>query len=167
MAVPEAEPVVEQHRRMLDPAAGWGVPAHVTVLYPFVHPSAVNEDVIARLHAVIRSTSAFSCQFARTRWFGDEVLWLEPLPADPFRTMTLAVWEAFPHYPPFGGAYDEVVPHLTVAQRSSSGKPPMQAAEGDVQSRLPVSAFIDRVLLVAGTQAADSWRTLSEIPLTS
>jgi hypothetical protein len=39
--VPEAERGVSGHRNRLDRAAVWGVPAHVTVLYPFVPPPAV------------------------------------------------------------------------------------------------------------------------------
>jgi hypothetical protein len=34
--VPEAERVVSRYRARLDGAAALGVPAHVTVLYPFV-----------------------------------------------------------------------------------------------------------------------------------
>jgi hypothetical protein len=34
------EPAVSRHRARLDRAAAWGVPAHVTILYPFVTPSA-------------------------------------------------------------------------------------------------------------------------------
>ena len=39
--VPEAERAVSRHRTRLDRAAAWGVPAHVTILYPFVAPSAI------------------------------------------------------------------------------------------------------------------------------
>ena len=39
--VPEAEAVVGPHRARLDPFAAWGVPAHVTVLAPFVPPHAI------------------------------------------------------------------------------------------------------------------------------
>ena len=38
VAVPAAEPAVRAHRQQFDRAAAWGVPAHVTVLYPFVPP---------------------------------------------------------------------------------------------------------------------------------
>ena len=47
-AVPKAEPVVSEHRQQLDVAAGWGVPAHVTVLYPFVAPEALSDTLITR-----------------------------------------------------------------------------------------------------------------------
>jgi hypothetical protein len=37
--VPEAEPRVGALRTALDPSAALGVPAHVTILYPFVAPA--------------------------------------------------------------------------------------------------------------------------------
>jgi len=163
--VPAAEPLVERHRQYLDPSAGWGIPAHVTVLYPFVHPSVIDEDVVAMLHAAIQTSSVFTCRFAQTGWFGDDVLWLDPEPADPFRQLTTAVWNAFPEYPPFGGAYDSVIPHLTIADRPPGGLPVMQATERAVRPLLPVETIIDRVLLITGTQAPRSWRTLCEISL--
>jgi hypothetical protein len=161
------EPVVQQHRRSLDPPAEWGIPAHVTALYPFVQQGAVDEQVAARLRTAIQPTRAFSCQFARTQWFREDVLWLDPDPADPFRRLTAAVWDAFPAYPPFGGAYDDVIPHLTIANRPTDGVLAMQAVESVIQPQLPVNAFIDRVLLIAGAQTPDSWRVLYEIPLNS
>ncbi len=45
--VPEAERVVSRHRIRLDPAAELGVPAHVTVLYPFVAPPAITATTLA------------------------------------------------------------------------------------------------------------------------
>ena len=38
--VPEAEPLVGAWRLRFDPVAALGMPAHVTLLYPFVAPSA-------------------------------------------------------------------------------------------------------------------------------
>ncbi len=74
-----------RHRRRLDRAAGWGVPAHVTVLYPFLPPQALSGQVLATLSAVIASVRAFECTFATTAWFDQEVLWLAPEPEQPFR----------------------------------------------------------------------------------
>lgn len=115
--VPAADPLVRKHRDSLDVAACWGVPAHVTVLYPFVEPAQVDEGLITALAAAIEPVRAFELQFARTAWFGEEVLWLDPEPAQPFRDLTTAVWRAFPHQPPYAGAHDDAVPHLTIAER--------------------------------------------------
>ena len=38
VAVPAAEPAVAAHRSRLDTSAAVGVPAHITVLYPFLPP---------------------------------------------------------------------------------------------------------------------------------
>jgi 2'-5' RNA ligase len=123
VAVPKAEPVVSEHRQQLDVAAGWGVPAHVTVLYPFVAPEALSDTLITTLAAVVRSVRAFDVCFGRTRWFGQDVLWLDPEPAQPFRELTAAVWRAFPQHPPYGGAYADVIPHLTIAERRLADLP--------------------------------------------
>jgi hypothetical protein len=80
-AVPAAEPLVSEHRQQLDVAAACGVPAHVTVLYPFVAPGAISDDLITILATAVRSVNAFDCHFVRTRWFDQDVLWLDPEPA--------------------------------------------------------------------------------------
>lgn len=163
--VPEADSVVGAHRQNLDAAAAWGVPAHVTVLYPFIEPMLVDESVIAALTMAVASVSAFDCHFKNTQWFDDDVLWLEPEPGEPFRKLTAAVWEAFPQHPPYGGAYDDVIPHLTIAERRMADLSALQAAENAVQQGLPLTTTVDRLLLIAGAQAPRSWRVLGEVPL--
>jgi 2'-5' RNA ligase len=164
-AVPAAEPLVSKHRQEFDHAAGWGVPAHVTVLGPFVAPEAITDALAATLATVVGSIGAFDCRFTRTRWFGEDVLWLDPEPAQPFRQLTAAVWQAFPEYPPYGGAYDDVVPHLTIAERQLADLPSLLAVERAVQSGLPIAARIETVLLIAGTAAPNSWRVVTELRL--
>src|SRR5712675_2883024 len=51
--VPAAEPHVSGLRARFDPAAALGVPAHVTVLYPFVPPDRITAAVLARVRAAI------------------------------------------------------------------------------------------------------------------
>ena len=67
--------------------------------------------------------------FARTRWFGEDVLWLAPEPDQPFRALTTALHSAFPQCPPFGGIYPDVVPHLTIGDRPPGGPATLEAAE--------------------------------------
>jgi len=165
--VPEAELVVGHHRDRLDRAAVRGVPAHVTVLYPFVPPLAINAAVIARLADAVGSVSAFGCEFATTAWFGDDVLWLAPRPDEPFRALTEAVSAAFPGYSPYGGVHDDVVPHLTVGDRSAGDLSELRAAEADVLSLLPVQARISRIWVMTGRAVPGSWRTVAELPLTA
>jgi 2'-5' RNA ligase len=159
------EPAVAEHRRQLDVAASWGVPAHVSVLYPFVHPSAIDDDVISRLASALVSVPAFDCTFARCDWFGEEVLWLAPEPDGPFRALTSAVWRVFPDYPPYGGVFDDVVPHLTVGDRRRGSASALQAAAATVSQQLPIRARIDWAVLIAGTAEPNSWHSVHEFRL--
>jgi len=163
--VPEAESLVGNYRQRLDASAVWGVPAHVTVLLPFIAPHEVDEQVLATLTAAVVSVPAFDCRFTQARWFGHDVLYLAPEPSQSFGELTAAVWRAFPQYPPYGGAYEDVVPHLTVADRRLADRPTLQAAESAVQAGLPVTARIGQAVLVAGTQAPASWRVIQRLSL--
>ena len=57
-------------------------------------------------------------------WFGEDVLYLAPRPDGPFRALTRAVCAAFPGYLPYGGAFADTIPHLTVGERERGGGRP-------------------------------------------
>jgi 2'-5' RNA ligase len=163
--VPEAERVVSPHRSRLDGAAVLGVPAHVTVLFPFVPPPQITPAVVDALAAAVAAVSAFGCEFGGPSWFGEDVLYLAPRPDEPFRALTRAVCAAFPGYLPYGGAFADSVPHLTIGERPSGGVEALRTAESAVSPYLPVRTRVDRVWLMAGSAAAGSWHTLAELPL--
>lgn len=163
--VPTADAVFGDLRRKYDHSSAWGIPAHVTVLYPFVAPFDVDEVVIATLAETVACVSAFACHFNRTQRFDKNVLWLDPEPNDPFRLLTTALWSAFPLHPPYGGVHEDVLPHLTLAEARLTDQASMDRAEEEAQRRLPLSSHIDHLLLIAGTESPDSWRVLQSVPL--
>lgn len=163
VAVPAAEAAVAKHRKRFDQAAEWGVPAHVTVLYPFVTPAAIDDAVLAELARAIAAVPQFRAEWHATRWFGEDVLWLAPEPESSFRALTTAAWRAFPHYPPYGGRFDDVVPHLTVGHDAPLDQ--LRAAEEEIMTRLPVAMHVRAVHVMCGTTSPGSWRTLAELPL--
>jgi len=140
--VPEAEPVVGELRAEHDRSAARGVPAHVTLLYPFVAPDAIDTEMVATVAGIVAAEPAFRCVFAST-WDDDgPVIALVPRPpAAPFHRLIDALARAFPDHPPYGGEFDEVIPHLTVAADGADVAP---ALEG----RLPFDAWIDRATLM-------------------
>ena len=113
--VPEAEPHVSELRRQFDPSAKLGVPAHITVLYPFMPPEEITPMVANQVRAVALACAAFDFQLSRVGLFRD-ALYLAPAPSNPFIALTAALARQFPEYPPYGGQFRTVVPHLTVAQ---------------------------------------------------
>lgn len=163
--IPEAEAAVGALRESLDVSASWGVPAHVTVLYPFVPPSRLDDDVMGQVATAVRSVPAFACVFGECRWFDEDVLWLAPEPAAPFLALTRAITEAFPEHPPYGGAYEDLSPHLTVGHRPRASREALGAAEASLAHAIPVRAEVDRVSLLAGPPEPGAWRVLREFPL--
>lgn len=161
--VPAAEAVVGRWRARYDRAARAGVPAHVTVCFPFLAPDAVDEDALTELAG---SVEPFTTRFATTGTFGEAVLWLAPEPAEPFRALTRAVFETFGVLP-YGGAHggpdrgvDGAVPHLTVAEHPDD---PDEVGR-DVTAGLPVDQEVTALTLLQGT-FEDGWRVRRRFPL--
>ncbi|MCX4781441.1 2'-5' RNA ligase family protein [Streptomyces sp. NBC_01264] len=146
--IPEAEPVVRGWRDRIDPAAraGAGVPAHVSVLYPFLQEDLIDAPVLAGIAAALSPHHAFDLRFERTDRFPG-MLYLAPEPDAPLRRLTRAITERWPDVRPYGGRYPDPVPHLTVAQRAAEAD--LDAAEADLGGRLPLTARARTVDLVA------------------
>lgn len=153
--VPAAEPAVDSWRQRLDPSCGWGIPAHITVTYPFLPPEEIDEAVVARLEDLFAPISAFGFRLESVEWFGEAVAWVRPEPAEPFRALTHLVATEWPQYPPYRGVHDEIVPHLTVCRGAAPAA--MAAAAEAVAAQLPLPARADRILLMTGTPVAGSW----------
>jgi len=116
--VPEAEALVQAFREQHDPAAAAGMPAHITLLYPFKPPDAIDPGVHDGLRQCLAGFAPFRFTLAEVRRFESPVavLYLVPEPADRFRALTEAIWRRWPETPPYGGRHAEIIPHLCVAQ---------------------------------------------------
>jgi 2'-5' RNA ligase len=132
--VPEAERYISHYRARYDPSARRNVPAHVTILYPFVPLAQIDAEVVARLREIAAGVGCFDYRLAQTRRF-PVAIYLEPEPDKSFAALTDAVWRAFPEHPPFEGKFDTVVPHVTVAH----GDEP-QLCEIEVELRIALPA---------------------------
>jgi len=152
IAVPEAEPLVGEWRERFDYSAGVGVPAHITILYPFIPPGEITPAVVAELRASFAPYAAFEFTLPELRRF-PEVLYLAPSPAEPFKALTHAVVGRYPDYPPYGGGYSEVIPHLTIADVDDGGQLDDIEREFMQQhgAQLPVRAKANEVLLIENT----------------
>jgi hypothetical protein len=106
-------PELEELRQRHDPMAPLGVPAHVTLLYPFLPSAELTPAVRRRIARLTRDVRPFDAGFEGTGRFPG-VVWLAPEPAEPFVALTVLLAAAFPEYPPYGGAHDEIIPHLSL-----------------------------------------------------
>lgn len=149
LLVPEAETLVKGFRERHDPAAADGMPAHITVLYPFMAPKDIREEVLDELGDTFSHHKQFRLQLSEVkRW--PSVLYLAPTPETPLRALTQAVVERYPSYPPYEGEFDDVTPHLTVADVENAGQLGaisdrfLQASAG----RLPIDVKVGQVWLM-------------------
>ena len=111
--VPGAEALVGSFP---SPSAAAGMPAHITLLYPFKPPDEIGDAAIEKLNQCFAGFRAFDFTLATIRRFPGGVLYLAPEPDESFRRLIMAVWDCYPETPPYGGRYSNIMPHLTVAQ---------------------------------------------------
>jgi hypothetical protein len=161
--VPEAEPVISSWRWQFDPAARHGIPAHVTLLYPFVPPASIDASVVERLGGLFGLARPFAFSLFELRRFGDTVLYLAPSPDDPFRRLTTALVDEFPDHPPYRGAFDGVIPHLTIADGASLAA--MEEAQASVAHALPVASIAAEAWLMVGCAEDGAWRVMERFAL--
>jgi 2'-5' RNA ligase len=150
VAVPEADASVRQIRLEHDSSAAHGVPAHVTLLFPFADGDAVDEQALLDLFA---GYPAFDFTLDRVERWDDGIVWLHPEPSQPFEELTAAICQRWPDYPPYEGTVRTIVPHVTVSERPI-----------ELELDLPIRSRAAAVSLIE--EATDAtWSTRRVFPL--
>ena len=163
VAVPEAEPWVKDLRERYDPTAAVGVPAHITVLFPFVPPNLLTDDDLAKATETFQRFRSFEFRLEQIGRF-PESLYLVPEPDEPFISLTDAIVREFPEYPPYGGKFSKIVPHLTVANRSAEFSSIAEAELLGIMEDLgPIHAICNVVELYENSTG--HWRWVQSFPL--
>lgn len=145
--VPVLEPFVVERTRHYDPSFLSADPAfvhaHVTALGPFL--DAPTQADLALVAEVARRTPSFDFALHELGEFEDGIIHLLPDPDGPFRALTRRLVDAFPQCPPYGGAYPDPTPHLTLDQRADGiDGESVRAALGDA---VPARCRADRLVL--------------------
>jgi 2'-5' RNA ligase len=134
LPVPEAEPIVGQLRTLHDPHARYGVPAHITLLYPFAHPSNVGDAIVA-LRQLFSRVPAFDFSLVEVRRF-PATAYLHPEPSGVLARVTETLVRQWPEFPPYGGAFSTVTPHLTIADQVTNEV--LDSVDASVARHLPI-----------------------------
>jgi 2'-5' RNA ligase len=135
-----------------------GMPYHVTVLYPFVRADLIDSEVDGALREVAAACPPFTFTLAEVDRF-DEVLFIAPRPPDRFVALTRQIHARWPQHPPYGGEFEQIVPHLTL----SIGTEPPGLADS-VRARLPIAARADELWLLVPA-GGGAWSLRSRFPL--
>ena len=147
---------LESFRATHVPSAALGIPAHITLIYPFLPAQPLDAAVRRSLVACFARHGAFSFRAAGVHaWPG--VLYLRVDPTEPFEALVATLVSAFPGHPPNSGEFP-YVPHVTIAEAPARSMTSLAPPRADVHGRA------DRILLIA--EGADGrWRTRWQFPL--
>jgi hypothetical protein len=79
-----------------------------------------------------------------------DALYLAPTPSQPFVELTRAVFQQYPETPPYDGAFDEIIPHLTLTRASEDLSFERMAQEVEIALRpqLPIEITATEIHLL-------------------
>ena len=138
---------------MADAAAG--VPAHVTLLYPFAPPGSI-DDLRGTIESIAANHQPFQYRLVGPAAWPDTI-YVTVDPPEPFAAIHRDLATAFPDYPIYGGAFESFVPHVTVAERLCPEVPESLRDGG----ALPVARVAGSIDLIS--EGADRRWSLSAI----
>jgi 2'-5' RNA ligase len=101
--------------------------AHITILAPFGKEQQPTVAELADVAEFFAEQTPFDFQLTEVCTFPGGSRYLSPDPAPRFSRMTHALHQLFPEYPPYEGAFDLVVPHLTIPDDAVVGPLPLRA----------------------------------------
>ncbi len=135
-----------------------GMPYHVSVLYPWVREHRAVRPALVHLREIAAAVDPFTFAFTRVAEFPGGISHLRVSPEDPFVALTRAIEQRWPASPHYGGAFDEIVPHATLAYR------PLHAGERRrVEQKLPITVQLRSLAVLE--RHWRRWRTVTNIDL--
>lgn len=137
LPVAEAEPLVASWRRQYDPVTKSGIPAHITLLYPFHPPEHAIREIPA-LRELFQQITPFRYALTEVRRFSAAV-YLHPDQPERFVQIIRRITGRWPDCQPYGGAFVDIVPHLTVVDNVDSLI--MNEVERCLRPRLPLACL--------------------------
>lgn len=151
--------------READPLVRAGFPAHVTVLYPFLHQNRMNDLVHGELSRLFARHPSFALTFAEFgRYPG--VLYLDPQPHGPVKALTADLTQRWPDLVPYRGIFGTGLdPHLTIANHEgpATQDAAYDALQAELAPLLPLRCHVDTAELIVWD--GEHWQSRAEYPL--
>lgn len=147
---------LERERRLRVPVAALGVPAHLTLLYPFIASTDLSDHDRRQIASTLGRHATFDFRLGRIRAW-PTALYLEVEPVAPFSRLVEDLVAAYPAWVPYGGAYP-YVPHVTIADLRPADQPPTAEPPLPTDARRPLGRRAERAVLIVQDQAG-RWHT--------
>lgn len=101
--------------------------AHITILAPFGRDQDPTREELADVEEFFAEEMPFDYELTQVCTFPSGVRYLSPEPVGAFSRLTHKLHQLFPEYPPYEGAFDLVIPHLTIPDDAVVGPLPIRA----------------------------------------
>ena len=137
-----------------------GIPAHVTLLFPFPRMEQLDPAGLADLKALFAGTLPIRVTFSTVGRFPD-VVYLAPEPRDWFIRLTEALSKRYGLLP-YGGIFPSIVPHLTVARDPDPAV--LERIAAALERYLPLETDVREVWLME-EEADGRWTHAATFPL--
>ena len=162
--VEAAERLVGHWRRRYDPSARLGMPAHITVLFPFRSAGALGSIEMNMLAQIAAQVERCRFQLTALEQFPG-VLWLRPEPDNWCRELTSALTGLFPDCVPYGGRFRDNIPHVTVGQFATEAdlQRVQQGLQGELGGSLPLDCMATALSLFV-SDSGGSWSVAARFP---
>lgn len=122
------------------------LPAHITLLYPFVPPEEV-ESAAEKLRTILAEVAPFEVTLDRYGQF-DDALFLEPADPEPILALHARLAGAFPDFPAYEGEHGAALhPHLTLARFDD----PSQAEAIQLPTAPSFTFLVDKLHIYLGS----------------
>lgn len=131
-------------------AAGSQLPAHITLLYPFVPPGLIDATV-PKLRKLLEDCPPFELTLDKYGRF-EGAIFLEPSDPEPVLRLYDLLAREFPEFPIYGGEHGlDLHPHLTLARSED----PAELASIELPPTPSFTFRVDRLHLYLGSSDED------------
>jgi hypothetical protein len=119
-----------------------GLVPHVTVLYPW-HPAPLAASSIEQAARVVAGTGPLTMRFDRLGTFPSGVVYAAVADPEPVVALMERVWSAFPESAPYGGEFEQPVPHLTLGKcRPDDLSATLDEVTAQTRDRFPIEVCL-------------------------
>ncbi|QNN54933.1 2'-5' RNA ligase family protein [Nocardioides mesophilus] len=137
------------------------IPPHFTLLSPW-HLDPTSDAASGRLREAARGVEPFRLHFTSVGTFPSGHVYLQPDPAAGLDALFAALTEAFPEFPPYGGAFSDWLPHLTVSRRGGEATASEVRREVEAAGPLALDVGMTALSLSAARAGHSGLRAVGE-----
>jgi hypothetical protein len=148
LVLDDAEPFDAARAEVYPVARAKGLPFHITLLSPFVPCDDLSARLIAAVRVFFAGRPPLAFALTRLETFPG-VVFAVPEPVEPMLETMHALHARFPGLPPYGGEFDETIPHATLAEIRPGGEVRVRRdLEARLGRHLPWEIQVERATLL-------------------